>query len=100
MIEIEKLANMLKCAGIPFERDDDPVGLLPKEYRMRRIKYPSKANEVCSVIEGRGSYGDEANLLEIRGLLTPDEGSDVLGWLTAQNVFGRIKRHWELKNNE
>ena len=25
MIEIEKLANMLKCAGIPFERDDDPA---------------------------------------------------------------------------
>lgn len=87
MIEIEKLANMLKCAGMPFERDDDPRS-------MRRIKYPSKDDEVCSIIEGLGSYGNQANLLEIRGLLKPGEGKDIAGWLTAENVFARIKEHY------
>lgn len=96
MIEIERLAKMLKNAGIPFERANDPAGILPKEWRMRRLKYPSKENEVCSVIQGKGSYGNAANLLEIRGLLTAKEGNNnsVLGWLTAENVFDRIKNHW------
>ena len=93
MIEIEKLANMLKCAGIPFERDDDPRSM-PPYYKMRRIKYPSKADEVCSVIEGYGSYGYNADKLEIRGLLKPGEGNDVVGWLTAEDVFARIKEHY------
>lgn len=91
--EIEKLANMLKCAGIPFERDDDPRNM-PPYYKMRRIKYPSIVNEVCSVIEGLGSHGNKANLLEICGLLKPGEGNDVVGWLTAEDVFARIKEHY------
>lgn len=93
MIEIERLAKMLKNAGIPFERDNDPT-TKPKELRMRRLKYPSVEVEVCSVIQGKGSYGNAANLLEIRGLLTPKEGGGTLGWLTAENVFDRIKKHW------
>lgn len=93
IVEIEKLANMLKCAGIPFERDDDPRNM-PPYYRMRRIKYPSRADEICSVIEGLGSHGNQANLLEIRGLLKPCEGKDVAGWLTAENVFARIEEHY------
>lgn len=31
------------------------------------------------------------------GLLTPEEAEQdsVCGWLTADNVFERIKKHWE-----
>ena len=93
MKEIEKLAQMLKVVGIPFEFDNDPQ-TMPEEWRMKRIKYPSKADEVCSVIEGYGSYGYNADKLEIRGLLKPGEGNDVGGWLTAEDVFARIKEHY------
>ena len=51
---------------------------------------------VCSVIYG---YGSEKGLLEISGLMTDEEyekeNDSVLGYLTAENVFARIKKHWE-----
>jgi hypothetical protein len=44
-----------------------------------------------------GSYGNESDLLEIMGLLTPEEQEfdRVLGNLSAQEVFSRIKTHWD-----
>lgn len=60
--------------------------------------YPSFEDAVCSVIEHEMSYGNDRDLLEIRGLLTVKEmereQDDVLGYLSARNVFGRIKRHY------
>lgn len=28
------------------------------------------------------------------------EQDDVLGWLTAENVFNRIKKHWDMVQKE
>ena len=38
-------------------------------------------------------------MLEIMGLLTDDEKKfdSVAGWLTANNVFDRINKHWKEK---
>ena len=65
-----------------------------------QVCYPcARPDEECvmDAIEHMGSYGKEIDLLEIMGLLTPDEEEQdsVLGYLTAENVFERIKKHWE-----
>lgn len=84
---------MLNKAGI----EHDFVKL--DGYRMyslgdrKQIKiYYKNDDNFFSVIQGYGTYGNEQNLLEIMGLLTPEEEEvdDVCGFLTAENVFERI----------
>ena len=75
-----------------------------------QILYPTKKRKdengvtfpVISVIEHCGSYGHEKDLLEIMGLLTPEEEQcdSVAGGLTADNVYYRIKKHWEKLKSE
>ena len=57
---------------------------------------------VMDAIQTSGSYGREQDLLEIMGLLTPEEEEhdSVAGYLTAEDVFERIKKHWEEHKNE
>ena len=59
--------------------------------------YSSEGKIICSVVEFNGSYGASDDLLEIMGLMTEKEKQetedDVLGWLTAEDVFNRIKSH-------
>lgn len=88
MKEIDRLAQMLKEAHIPFDLYlDGPTGA-----QRRHLLYPSYAGHVCSVIQGYGTYGGNQNLLEIFGLTGTD--NDVEGWLSAAEVFRRIKAHW------
>lgn len=97
--EIFKLEAMLKAEGIPFvyHRQPDMSGF--------QICYPEDGeNRVCNIIEQTlfspcGSYGREQGLLEIMGLLKPDEKEcdDVAGYLTAEDVFERIKAHHDGK---
>lgn len=68
-----------------------------------QIIYPEDGeNRVMDAIEHFGSYGHEKDLLEIMGLLTPEEqeNDSVLGYLTAENVFDRIERHYRKKCRE
>lgn len=102
--EIFKLKEMLEQAGIPFEFIDrtEDLSRLPnyKEcYQSYQICYPQEKGRVCSVIEGFSSYGNDADLLEIMGLLTDEEAKNdrVMGWLSAEDVFNRIKTHYENK---
>ena len=90
--EILKLKKMLKKEKIPYEFHEWFDGY--------QIGYPvlKPLNErVCSVIETKHSYGHDEDLLEIMGLLTEEESKDdsVLGHLTAENVFNRIKAHYD-----
>lgn len=92
--EIFRLKKMLEKAKIPFD-----FSTLHGGYH---IVYPTDSNKrICSVIEHDSSYGREKDLLEIKGLLTELEEEtledDVLGYLTAEEVFQRIKNHWEKK---
>ena len=98
MKEIYKLKEMLENAEIPFEFEAKPMCFC----RMIQIYYPKIGNVKCSVIESDFSYGSEFDLLEIMGLLTPEEQEidSVLGFLTAEEVFQRIKRNWEEMNND
>lgn len=95
--EIFKLEGMLKAEGIPFvyHRQPDMCGF--------QICYPEDGeNRVCSIILHSGSYGRGEGLLEIMGLLKPDEKEcdDVVGYLTAEDVFERIKAHHDGKWSE
>ena len=93
--EIFKLKEKLEEANIPFVLKEH------KDYRQGyQILYPEAGEKrVCSVIEHRFSYGHENDLLEIAGLVTGEEETydSVVGFLTAENVFLRIKKHWEEK---
>lgn len=98
MLEIERLRRMLMEAGIPFDFEKHAV------IAGWQLSYPANTvkERICSVIQGERSYGGRANKLEIAGLLTDEEreGDDVAGWLTAEEVFARIKRHWEAHHEE
>ena len=88
--EIIKLHKLLNDANIP--------NTLQPQFDGWQIIYSCDGKKrIADVIEHRGSYGADENLLEIMGLLTEDEKADddVLGYLTAENVFERIYKHWE-----
>ena len=99
--EIFKLKEMLEEAKIPFifkNRSFKIDSWIREDYQ---IEYPDTYGKgrVCSVVEGVGTYGNEQDLLEIMGLLTPEEEKEngVAGWLTAEDVFDRVKEHFESK---
>lgn len=87
------LKDLLEKEAIPFDFDELFGGYV--------IAYPSKEECVCSVIEHKYSYGSSSDLLEIMGLLTKEEEAedDVAGYLTALDVYDRIKTHWN-KNKD
>lgn len=86
--DILLLKEMLEQEQIPFDFDNLFGGYV--------IVYPSREECICSVIEHNYSYGSSSDLLEISGLLTEDEKDvdDVAGYLTALDVYDRIKVHW------
>lgn len=100
--EIHKLHEMLLDAGIEHEwRNRNPEGYtewLTDEWNIdlgwQIVVYRPNGSRLISVIEGYGTYGMEDDLLEIMGLLTPEEleWNSVCGSLTAEDVFGRIER--------
>ena len=99
-MELDRLVCMLDKENIPYEFNHTISKKLPM-LNMYRIAYPSIEGIVCSAIQGNGSYGNEENLIEIKGLLTDEEMEidTVLGYLTAEDVFSRIKTHWEMVKN-
>ena len=96
--EILKLDKMLTETSIPH--------ILRRCMDGWQVCYPDAyiSNRGCimDAIEHFGSYGVENDKLEIMGLLTPNEENfdSVLGYLTAENVFERIKAHYEGKWDE
>lgn len=82
--EIVKLSKMLDKEKIPHEDMQIFDGL--------QVNYPNKENCVCDAICHSFSYGHEQGLLEIMGLTEDD---DVEGYLTAKEVFKRIKKHYK-----
>lgn len=115
--EIFKLKMMLEDAKIPFdwiegwgyneETTKELMKIAPDLIDRYQICYPKDSfyndeKRWISIIEGFGTYGSEQDKLEIMGGFTPYEkyfegckDDDVKGHLTANNVFNRIKKHWE-----
>ena len=85
--EILKLDKMLTDANIPHTLDRFLDGW--------QVIYPSEEKIIADAIQHYGSYGSSKNLLEIMGLVKPEETSDsVLGYLTADDVFNRMSEHY------
>lgn len=89
--EILKLDRMLTEAKIPHA--------LVRLMDGWQVIYPDVGiyDSVADAVENTGSYGHEKNLLEIMGLLTDEEArfNSVKGWLTAEDVFERIEKHYK-----
>lgn len=85
--EILNLHSALTALGVPHDFSSHEFD--SKGYH---LYYPDKIDTVCSVILTGFSYGATYGLLEIMGLLTPEESEcdDVLGSLTAVEVCRRI----------
>lgn len=92
--EIFRLKEMLEKAKIPFEFVDKTESWGDTMYQ---IGYPKLARykRVCSVVEGYGTLGDEDDLLDIKGLTINPTSQGNEGYLTAEEVFKRIKEHYE-----
>lgn len=91
--EILRLKDMLEEAKIPFR--------LGSFFDGHHLVYPKTGNTcVCSVMEHKYSYGHEQDSLEIMGLLTDSERrtDNAAGYLTAKDVFGRIKADFDRRS--
>lgn len=82
---VDKLTTMLEATNIPFE--------ITENYGRPQVWYPNKEHPVCDAICHWGSYGHQTGLIEIMGLTHNDDS--VEGYLNADEVFSRIKEHWE-----
>ena len=93
--EIHRLREMLDKENIPYEFNTLYDGFHLCYPRMNKTK--DDHSRVCSVIEHDFSYGSHKDLLEIMGLLTDEEAKydEVVGYLTAEDVFARIKKHYD-----
>ncbi len=91
---ILKLKEMLERENIPFEFEGDFFGTGEPAYSLRVFR---NNKQLCDVIQHRGSYGNESDLLEIMGGLTIEEQEhdSVLGSLTVEEVFMRFRYCYE-----
>lgn len=93
--EIFRLDEMLTESNIPHEFRELFDGY--------QICYPYREwliddwYSVCDAVEHSYSYGSKEDKLELLGLLTDEESQRdiVVGWLTAEDVFERIKKHYD-----
>ena len=98
--EIHKLKAMLEEANIPHYATEN--------LNIFHICYPSNNNTiVCSAIQGKNDMADTGEYIEIMGLLKSGEypsrkphAWDVVGGLTAEDVFDRIFVHYTNTENK
>lgn len=83
--QVDKLIAMLETTDIPFG--------VTENHGRPQVWYPDKEHPVCDAICNWVSYGHQTGLIEIMGLTHNDDS--VEGYLNADEVFARIKEHWE-----
>lgn len=92
--EIIRLADMLAGAGVPFT--------LHRYLDGWQLIYPVKDAKPVSVIQHSYSYGGPHDKLELEGLMTKAEkkADAIMGFMSAEEVFNRISKHWRLATDE
>lgn len=100
MNEIKRLHKMLNEANIPHTFTDDMFESFIM-YPSYQIVIEKDGTRLCDVVFHYGSYGYHDGLLEIMGGLTEEEKEydEVLGYLTADEVFKRFKYCYENNTN-
>lgn len=86
-----KLAEMLRNAGIPCEMRYNPFT------NSNVLYYPIKEERKADAIYFWGSYGYDEGLLEVGGEIVEID-DEVEGYVSAEEVFRRIKKLWEADN--
>ena len=96
MTQMATLAEKLTQAGIPFETVYMDKNIFSRAGEsVPQIYYPNREDPVCDVICHKYSYGGDHGLLEIMGLVSEDCDDSVEGYLTAEEIFQRIKKDFE-----
>ena len=92
--EMNKLERYLKEHGIKYERTDmegiEQFGMILGERHQIKV-VDEDGNWIWDVICHYGSYGHEEGLLEYWSQKESDEGGDVSGYLTAEDVIQKIE---------
>lgn len=83
--QVDKLIVMLETTDIPFT--------VTSNHGRPQVWYPDDEHPVCDAICHWCSYGHQTGLIEIMGLTHNNDS--VEGYLNADEVFTRIKEHWE-----
>lgn len=83
--QVDELITMLEKTDIPF--------VVTLSHDRPQVWYPSYINPICNAICHWASCGHQTGLIEIMGLTYNDDS--VEGYLNAEEVFARIKEHWE-----
>lgn len=83
--QVDELITMLEKTNIPFD--------VTQNQGRPQVWYPDQRCSVCDAICHWGSYGHQTGLIEIMGLTHNND--EVEGYLIAEEVFSRIKQHWE-----
>lgn len=89
--EILKLKEMLEKEGIPHDFE-----LAYDGYELSYLK--AESDRICCAIQCWFSVGHDDDLIEISGLILQKEHVREIGYLTAQDVFERIKNHYNEVN--
>lgn len=91
-MEIHRLKVMLDDANVPESRFTYECKRMFDGWQI--VFYDADGGRIGDVVEHFGSYGHEADTLEIMDIMTDEEreevGDDVIGWLKAEDVFERI----------
>lgn len=90
---LEHLAEMLKNADMPYEISYNTWT------KSNILCYPNAKNRRADAIYFPHSYGYEQKLLEVSGEIV-EINDDVEGYLSAEEVYRRIKKLREADNNE
>jgi hypothetical protein len=85
MKEIFRLKEMLEKENIPF------VFIEREEVKGYQIFKTRMGEIIFSVVQHKYSYGNDVNLLEMWDM----SKDDVEGYLSAEDVFERIKEHYK-----
>lgn len=89
MSELEKLKKYLEDHKIPhIAKVEKHEGIV---WRNQIIVLDDAGKQLWDVICQRGSFGFEKGLLEGMGVPGGDEGLDVEGWLTADEIIKRLE---------
>ena len=83
--QVDELITMLEKTDIPFT--------VTSNNGRPQVWYPDDKHPVCDAICHWASYGHQTGLIEIMGLTHNNDS--VEGYLNADEVFTRIKEHWE-----
>lgn len=94
--EAEKLDRLLTEASIPHTKERLLDGW-QISYQVSRQTGGDMC--ICDAVQNFGSYGGKENLLEIMGLVDETRGDEVEGYLTADEVFDRIKEDYDRRRN-